>query len=86
MKGPTSPRGSCILLACGNIIRFVSGAVSFESLLGLSFCTQRFLFEKTLSFAEKHKWPLIGSQLTPSTFSVATFDSFGIDFLLLLES
>ena len=86
MKGPASPRGSYILLTCDSIIRFVSGGVSFESLLGLSFCTLRFLFEKKLGFAEKHKWSLIGSQLTPSTFSVATFDSFGIDILPLLES
>ena len=87
MKGPASPRGSYyILLTCDNIIRFVSGGVSFESLLGLSSCTPRFRFEKKLSFAEKHKWSLFGSQLTPSTFSVTKFDSFGRDFLLLLES
>ena len=86
VKGPASPRGSYILLTCDDIIRFVSGGASFASLLGLSFCIPRFRIEKKLSFAEKHKWSLIGSQLTSSTFSVVTFDSFGRDFLLLLES
>ena len=86
VKGPASPRGSYILLTCDDIIRFVSGGASFASLLGLSFCIPRFRIEKKFSFAEKHKWSLIGSQLTPSTSSVATFDSFGRDFLLLLES
>ena len=55
VKGPASPRASYILLTCENIIRFVSGGVSFESLLALSFYTPRFRFEKKLSFAEKHK-------------------------------
>ena len=59
--------------------------MSFKSSLRLSFCILRFQIKKKLSFAEKHKWSLISSQLTSSTFSVAMFDPFGRDFYYFLS-
>ena len=59
--------------------------MSFKSSLRLSFCILCFQIEKKLSFAEKHKWSLIASQLTSSTFSVAMFDSFSRDFYYFLS-